>query len=751
MKGRVEFVFHYRITEFMRLVVDDFDVMEKDVIANVASWMLRKISERGCSFSVRFSMNEETEVKVDTITVKFLMELLGTCQKRRTDKVNFEVDSEPRTVCWVTHTFTNEAMTERTCESNALETIDDGLEFDSDFVDFLEKLEQRQEMIKESALHLLSLRSGYSHDQGRIEKSVQTSPATLSANLPQLEKFHGAQLDIESVENFVDSLFDFDQKFEHSSRGGVLQRSTAPRFLSSKKIDWDNKNVVKCWGKSMNKKWELMQHKDRLSMTAALSTGVGGMEGDILTVSCAEKRNKKLENDEGSFWIAGLLKMLEQKPGRSRKLLKGLLSFSKEHKALKSSKSRNCDFCRGNITNSKSSEFCATAEAIKKHDSSILNDKNCDDVYTYMKKKLKEHEKAKKFVEKQCGTETEVGTKKCEKEKNQEDIRAYLVGRKITKPSCKTCGARIEIRDSVAVKKVKQAQNLETALTNLTLSPLKQDQSKFRKTKPSSKQRVTGKYFILTKTPTLAVIGESPVNYIGRLSNTESLYGKTFKMINLSRKEINLSVIPIKWPDHVNLVHPLSSAAVGPGHTKDIAVTIKRSSASVGSECYLLSVIHRNNPISHSLSFTVDAISAHYEGPLLSEVYGSETLHSIIAHRVTPDINHSTSENMILAAQATSVASDTIAAVHTVVDMLKEEVDSVCNAILPSNESEQLTDSIYTAIEGDSDDFLADMKRSVLSINEEDPCDDTSDFEIVDVDKLGRVFSRQQTIVFEVQ
>lgn len=41
--GHVEFVFHYRITEFMRLIVDDLDLMESDSVKAVADWMMKKI------------------------------------------------------------------------------------------------------------------------------------------------------------------------------------------------------------------------------------------------------------------------------------------------------------------------------------------------------------------------------------------------------------------------------------------------------------------------------------------------------------------------------------------------------------------------------------------------------------------------------------------------------------------------------------------------------------------------------------
>lgn len=41
--GSIEFSFHYRITEFMRLIVDDFEAMESDGLTEAAEWMMKKI------------------------------------------------------------------------------------------------------------------------------------------------------------------------------------------------------------------------------------------------------------------------------------------------------------------------------------------------------------------------------------------------------------------------------------------------------------------------------------------------------------------------------------------------------------------------------------------------------------------------------------------------------------------------------------------------------------------------------------
>ncbi|VDO27737.1 unnamed protein product [Heligmosomoides polygyrus] len=70
--GSIEFSFHYRITEFMRLIVDDFEAMESDGLTEAAEWMMKKIRGRVSPFTARYSIDEEDEVEVHDITVGFL-------------------------------------------------------------------------------------------------------------------------------------------------------------------------------------------------------------------------------------------------------------------------------------------------------------------------------------------------------------------------------------------------------------------------------------------------------------------------------------------------------------------------------------------------------------------------------------------------------------------------------------------------------------------------------------------------------
>ncbi|RCN31736.1 hypothetical protein ANCCAN_22480 [Ancylostoma caninum] len=569
--GHVEFVFHYRITEFMRLIVDNLDLMETDSVKAVADWMMKKIRGRVCPFAARFSIDEEDEVEVDSITVSFLNDLLLTCQKRQVDRVDFEVESEPRTVCWKCYCFSEEEVTSRSrTQSQTMEsTCLDG-EFEEGFIDFLNKLEQRQERIKESALRLLSppRTSGFSEHNG-IEKSVQTAPISLPAEAfmpelppPDFSDYQDPQLGVGGVDNFVDALFDFEPKYELPKEAGLMKWSVclpliscfnrrvqsegtamvteksyfspvspplhlfrhetlagAIRILSETGNVLSNGRIATPWSleraqhKSLScrespstiedlltlqetalvaqrvqKRWNRMHGDTSLSMTAALSTGVGGVDEEVQATAEAEKTDKRKESEE---WVATLLKMLEQKPARSRKLLKGFINFSKEHKSSKSSKHRCCESCRRLISSqakaSKSgaqaedvSDAHATPELSAADASSAPLSDNIANVYEYMKMKLKEHERAKKCERK---TSEERKREKVKKEKNQDDIRAYMVGRKVCEPSHKTSSSQTDIREYCIGKKVKKVVKAEAVDTPAVPSSPEREKSKSSKTK----------------------------------------------------------------------------------------------------------------------------------------------------------------------------------------------------------------------------------------------------------------------------
>ncbi|VDM67827.1 unnamed protein product, partial [Strongylus vulgaris] len=108
-------------------------------------------------------------------------DLLSTCQKRQVDRVDFEVEGEPRTVCWKCYCFSGEESSRTRSGSQSLDMASFEGEFEEGFIDFLNKLEQRQEQIKESALRLLSPPGIMTADHNRIEKSVQTAPVCLPA------------------------------------------------------------------------------------------------------------------------------------------------------------------------------------------------------------------------------------------------------------------------------------------------------------------------------------------------------------------------------------------------------------------------------------------------------------------------------------------------------------------------------------------------------------------------------------------
>ncbi|KAL6734400.1 hypothetical protein Aduo_004943 [Ancylostoma duodenale] len=819
--GHVEFVFHYRITEFMRLIVDDLDLMETDSVKAVADWMMKKIRGRVCPFAARFSIDEEDEVEIDSITVSFLNDLLLTCQKRQVDRVDFEVESEPRTVCWKCYCFSEEEATSRSrTESQSMESacLDDG-EFEEGFIDFLNKLEQRQERIKESALRLLSppRTSGFSEHSG-IEKSVQTAPISLPAEAfmpelppPDFSDYQDPQLEVGGVDNFVDALFDFEPKYGLSKETGLMKCITTPSFVSSRDLNWSYQDFIGNWERSLKriatpwsleraqhkssacretastiedlltlqetalvaqrvqKRWNRMHGDTSLSMTAALSTGVGGVDEEVQATAEVEKTEKKKESEE---WVATLLKMLEQKPARSRKLLKGFINFSKEHKSSKSSKHRCCESCRKLIaSHAKASKSGAQAEDVADaHATSELNAVDANsapvsdnayvaNVYEYMKMKLKEHERAKKCEGK---TSEERKREKMKKEKNQDDIRAYLVGRKVCEPSHKTSSAQTDIREYCIGKKVKKVIKAEAVGTPAAPSSPEREKSKSSKTKSPSKQRITGKYLKLTKSPSLAVAGESSTTFVGRLSNNVAVYGKTFKVVNLSRKELQISMSGIDWPKHVELLYPGTVTSVAAGQTAEIPVTITRSLSDCDRECLRLHMLHKSIPISHMLSFSVEPLKQHYEGPLLSDLYEPHDVLMITKLRKAVNKPRCLKQET----QVLEEAQDTDETIHTVVNMLKDEVDSLCSAVLADDNVQEkvqtvqihiscenatkpeavtetglpdnsLTDSVHTAIEPDA-------SSDVAKDDEEDAT--ASDFEIVDVDEGASMSSDQDEL-----
>ncbi|VDO55279.1 unnamed protein product [Haemonchus placei] len=750
MSSHVEFAFHYRITEFMRLIVDDVDFMETDGLMEVAEWMMKKIRGRVCPFAARFSIDEEDEVEVDNITVAFLFDLLLTCQKRQVERVDFEVESEPRTVCWKCHTFVAEKIAKDSSKDIPLFEPAD-VEFDAGFIDFLKKLEERQEMIKESALRLLSPpRPSVLPEQNRLEKSVQTTGncTSLPADAfvpelpsPDLAEFHDAQVDIgSSVDNFVDALFDFEPKAKNNS--AVFKRYPASRFFPSRNINWGNQaELVGCWGNSsrkialpwscrslqqfgsvremnspstiedlialhdsaaichrVQKKWDRLQSEAGLSMTAALSTGIGGVEECSQEQPQPEKKSKRRENEE---WVAALLKMLEQKPTKSRKLLRGLINYSKEHKSSKSSKSRSAGLHPASPSKHSDTETKESA-AENGPAPSVDNANPAVDVYEYMRMKLKEHEKSKKDSGKEVKVESK--PKKVKKEKNQNDIRVYLVGRKSL-----------------------------------------------------SKNRIAGKYVKLNKTPTVAVVGESNTRFVGRLSNTAVVYGKSFKLTNLSRKELHLSVAPIDWPEHIQLLHPISATILAPGQTKDMAVTVTRSDGTVASECHLLSIVHRKTTVSHVLTFRIDAMAVHHQGPLLSELYTPEEVKMITTFRPVLNLPRPLDEGH----QQSSDEAEATETVHTVINMLKDEVDSMCTGVIPQTKVEansvhtltetgviecnQMTDSVHTAIGDTEEECIAALEKVTVTEAEETASDSSgSDFELIDVDEGGSISSEAE-------
>ncbi|KAK6735076.1 hypothetical protein RB195_018334 [Necator americanus] len=759
--GHVEFVFHYRVTEFMRLIVDNLDRMETDSAKDVAEWMMKRIRGRVCTSTARFSIDEEDEAYVDNITVPFLCDLLHTCQKRQVERVDFEVDSEPRTVCWKCYCYTDEESPLRSCdESMTLEAKSVEGDLEDSFIDFLNRLEQRQELIKESALRILSpLRTTVVSEHNRLEKSVQTAPSCLPPDVfvpelppPDLYQCHDAQLDDGSVDNFVDALFDFEPKFDILKNVRTVRCVTSPSFVLSRDFCWNYEDLTRNWERSlkaistmwpledaryktvsgqetlsniedlitlqetaviahqMQKRWNRVRDDVGLSMTAALITGVGGVSEGTQATAASEKVEKKKESEE---WVNALLKMLEQKPAKSRKLLKGLINYSKDHKSNISSESDNAH--------------------------TALN------VYEYMKMKLKEHERAKKSEVN--ANLSELKPEKPEREANQHDIRAYMVGRKIYDPSRRTTGAQTDIREFCIGKKMKKATRAEVveAAAN-TFSP-GSEKVKSSKPKSTSKQRIAGKYYKLTKSPTLAVTGESPTTFVG-VSQGSAVYAKSFKIVNLSCKELQISMSAVDWPGQVQLLHPDSVTPVGAGQTAEIPVAITRPLNAGESECLQLRVLHRNVPISHAISFKYNSLKEHCEGPQLSDLDDPCDVLTKL-HKAQKKAR------CLRCPRGLDETKSTEETIHTVINMLKDEVESLCRGVFADAtvQEEMQTVSVKCPSNFISDVIEAEMpiesegKEQEFQYAESNEGDSiTSDFEIVDVDEGGSMSSDQDEI-----
>ncbi|VDO32723.1 unnamed protein product, partial [Heligmosomoides polygyrus] len=212
---------------------------------------------------------------------------------------------------------------------------------------------------------------------------------------------------------------------------------------------------------------------------------------------------------------------------------KGLINFSKEHKSTKSSKSRNHG--HNSTPRGSDSEAPKGERAGDESSPAVSDSRPLVDVYEYMKMKLKEQEKTK-----------------------------------IVEPTCKACGAQTDIREFLVGKKVKAVETVDVEPSTVA-SQTQPENSKTRRHKSSTKNNLVGKYVRLSKAATLAVVGESGTRLLGRLSSTTVAYGKSFRITNLSRKEMNLTVSPIDWPAHVQLRHPISTTVLAPGQTRDLA------------------------------------------------------------------------------------------------------------------------------------------------------------------------------------
>ncbi|ETN81557.1 hypothetical protein NECAME_08413 [Necator americanus] len=492
----------------------------------------------------------------------------------------------------------------------------------------------------------------------------------------------------------------------------------------------------------ITKRWNRVRDDVGLSMTAALITGVGGVSEGTQATAASEKVEKKKESEE---WVNALLKMLEQKPAKSRKLLKGLINYSKDHKSTKSSKTRCCEGCRKNGSNSKSSKSEIPKDDTGNISSESDNVHTALNVYEYMKMKLKEHERAKKSEVN--ANLSELKPEKQEREANQHDIRAYMVGRKIYDPSRRTTGAQTDIREFCIGKKMKKATKAEVVEAAVNTFSPGSEKVKSSKPKSTSKQRIAGKYYKLTKSPTLAVTGESPTTFVG-VSQGSAVYAKSFKIVNLSCKELQISMSAVDWPGQVQLLHPDSVTPVGAGQTAEIPVAITRPLNAGESECLQLRVLHRNVPISHAISFKYNSLKEHCEGPQLSDLDDPCDVLTKL-HKAQKKAR------CLRCPRGLDETKSTEETIHTVINMLKDEVESLCRGVFADAtvQEEMQTVSVKCPSNFISDVIEAEMpiesegKEQEFQYAESNEGDSiTSDFEIVDVDEGGSMSSDQDEI-----
>ncbi|VDM68641.1 unnamed protein product [Strongylus vulgaris] len=228
----------------------------------------------------------------------------------------------------------------------------------------------------------------------------------------------------------------------------------------------------------------------------------------------------------------------------------------------------------------------------------------------------------------------------------------------------------------------------------------------------------------LTKSPSLAVAGESSTKFIGRLSESAAIYGKTFRLVNLSRKELQVSLSTVDWPTGVELLYPETVSAIAAGQTLDIPVTVSSCFNAKNSECLHLRLLHRNVPMSHLLSFKVNPSKEHFEGPLLTELY--EPGDVLLLTKLRKPLNEARTLKKSESLEMKETPEETVS---TVVNMLKDEVECLCSVLLTdanvqekafisqlqaaqildsSNYTdreieENLIDSVHTAIDGNGD------------------------------------------------
>uniref|UniRef100_A0A1I7XDH2 MSP domain-containing protein n=1 Tax=Heterorhabditis bacteriophora TaxID=37862 RepID=A0A1I7XDH2_HETBA len=540
MNDSVDLVFHYGITEFMRLIVHEVQYMDNEEEFAVAQWFLRRLSDRVDMRGIRYSFAGDDNVKViDHIMNGTVIALLRECQKRELKKINFEVNLEPKIMRWDRHIYREEKFSSNSkFDDSSLQYTDEN-HLEADFADFLAKLEQRQEEIKETARRTLvqQARLFASYGVVRQEKAVQTPPPDEipdEAFVPELpapnmvgfrKSYSGT--DSRGVDCFVDALFEFKKKKPILDEAMLECLSSAPTNHPQLESNEAITKIMARW----NKEIQVIRTE-------------------------TEKILQRVER-----WIASVVKVLHMKSSRGKKLLKGQLKEMK----LRSSKPSKARL---------DGECIKCLEADKKEEN---KEGKREEEVKFAASNAFDYIMSAQVEKKKCGVMTSMdktkvkAERKAQKEKNQVDIRAYLVGKRVRTRMLPL---------NIDVESVTPSSTIQPSAP----STLDAAEPGRRKTFKSS---CHGKYIKLKKTTTVAIL----------------------KFVDGAK------------PDNLVRLCPIGGVTIAPGATADIPFTVVRDSSPSKGDVFLLRVLYHGVPICPDVPLLIEPRPEDEMDSLLTEMF----------------------------------------------------------------------------------------------------------------------------------